>query len=119
MQVLNLKRALRNPVGTAGHAVGSAVRSTSFLAAFVGIYSAAISLHRKLFSWDHKLLYYVTGNQLLCMKQVLLQRSDCTIQYSGVKEALAQQITPCLMRAKMFECTSSQAQHLLPTQQAP
>jgi len=61
MQVLNLKRALRNPVGTAGHAVGSAVRSTTFLAAFVGIYSAAISLHRKLFSWDHKLLYYVAG----------------------------------------------------------
>jgi len=61
MQVLNLKRALRNPVGTAGHAVGSAVRSTAFLAAFVGIYSAAISLHRKLFSWDHKLLYYVAG----------------------------------------------------------
>ena len=76
-------------MGTAGHAVGSAVRSTSFLAAFVGIYSAAISLHRKLFSCDHKLLYYVAGNQLLCMKQALLQRSDCTIQYSGVIKALA------------------------------
>lgn len=67
MQVLNLKRALRNPVGTAGHAVGSAVRSTTFLAAFVGIYSAAISLHRKLFSWDHKLLYYVAGGATCSM----------------------------------------------------
>lgn len=60
-QVLNLKRALRSPLGTAVHAVGSAVRSTSFLSAFVGIYSSVITLHRKLFSWDHKLVYYVAG----------------------------------------------------------
>ena len=62
VQVLNLKRALRSPVETAAHAVGSAVRSTTFLAAFVGLYSSAISLHRRLFSWDHKLLYYVAGS---------------------------------------------------------
>ncbi|DBA88737.1 hypothetical protein WJX77_009059 [Trebouxia sp. C0004] len=72
--VLNLKRALRNPVGTAGHAVGSAVRSTSFLAAFVGIYSAAISLHRKLFSWDHKLLYYVAG--LAASGSILIEKKS-------------------------------------------
>ena len=105
-------------MGTAGHAVGSAVRSTSFLAAFVGIYSAAISLHRKLFTWDHKLLYYVAGNQLPCAKQVRLQRSDCIIQYIGLKLALAQQITPCLMCSKTFECTHMLAQQLVPTQQA-
>ncbi|KAA6418414.1 MAG: hypothetical protein FRX49_11574 [Trebouxia sp. A1-2] len=72
--VLNLKRALRNPVGTAGHAVGSAVRSTSFLAAFVGIYSAAISLHRKLFTWDHKLLYYVAG--LAASGSILIEKKS-------------------------------------------
>ena len=64
--VLNLKRALRNPLGTAGHAVGSAVRSTSFLSAFVGLYSCFITLHRKLFSWDHKLVYYVAGTPASC-----------------------------------------------------
>ncbi|DBB08784.1 TPA: hypothetical protein ACH3X3_007446 [Trebouxia sp. C0006] len=74
MQVLNLKRAMRNPVGTAGHAVGSAVRSTAFLAAFVGIYSAAISLHRKLFSWDHKLLYYVAG--LAASGSILIEKKS-------------------------------------------
>ncbi len=55
-----------------------------------------------LLCWD---LHHVSGSSnrrfmkcrsemLLCMKQVLLQRSDCTIQYSGVQKALAQQITP-------------------------
>lgn len=78
MQVLNLKRALRDPVGTAGHAVGSAVRSTSFLAAFVGIYSSVISLQRKLFSWDHKLLYYVAGDKLQ-RQHALLELCMCVI----------------------------------------
>lgn len=66
MQVLNLKRALKSPVETAVHATGSAVRSTSFLSAFVGIYSAAISLQRNLVSWDNKLVYYVAGGQWRC-----------------------------------------------------
>lgn len=60
--MLNLKRALKSPIGTAAHAVGSAVRSTSFLSAFVGIYSSVISLQRLLFSWDNKLVYYVAGD---------------------------------------------------------
>ena len=69
MQVLNLKPALRDVFGTAGHAIGSAVRSTSFLAAFVGLYSSTISLHRKLFSGDHKLVYYVAGEKSISEKQ--------------------------------------------------
>ncbi|KAL3149605.1 hypothetical protein ABBQ32_002374 [Trebouxia sp. C0010 RCD-2024] len=72
--VLNLKRALRNPLGTAGHAVGSAVRSTSFLSAFVGLYSSFITLHRKLFSWDHKLVYYAAG--LVASGSILIEKKS-------------------------------------------
>lgn len=72
--VLNLKRALRDVFGTAGHAIGSAVRSTSFLAAFVGLYSSTISLHRKLFSGDHKLVYYVAG--LVASGSILIEKKS-------------------------------------------
>ena len=58
------------------------------------------------------------SEMLLCMKQVLLQRSDCTIQYNYTKKALARQITPCLMCSKMFECTNNLPQQLLLAQQA-
>lgn len=61
LQVLNLKRALREPLQTALHACLSAVRSTGFLASFVGLYQATVSAHRKLFTWDSKLVYYVAG----------------------------------------------------------
>jgi len=79
-----------------------------------------------LLCWD---LHHVSGSSnrrfmkccsemLLCMKQVLLQRSDCTIQYNYTKKALARQITPCLMCSKMFECTNNLPQQLLLAQQA-
>ena len=59
--VLNLRRASKAPLATTGHAVLSALRSTSFLAAFVGIYQGTVGIHRKLFAGDSKFLYYVAG----------------------------------------------------------
>lgn len=60
--VLNLKRAARAPVTTMGHAVLGALRSTSFLAAFVALYQATVGMHRKLVKGsDSKFLYYVAG----------------------------------------------------------
>jgi len=42
--VLNLRRAGRAPLATTVHAVLSALRSTSFLAAFVALYQVESSL---------------------------------------------------------------------------
>lgn len=60
--VLNLRRAARAPLTTTGHATLGALRSTSFLAAFVAIYQGTVGLHRKLVKGsDSKYLYYVAG----------------------------------------------------------
>ncbi|KAK9805247.1 hypothetical protein WJX72_008453 [[Myrmecia] bisecta] len=70
--VLNLKRAAKAPVTTAVHAVLGALRSTSFLASFVGLYQGTISVHRALFPGDHKLLYYLAG--LVASSAVLIEK---------------------------------------------
>ena len=59
--VLNLKRASKAPLATTGHAVLSALRSTSFLAAFVALYQGTVGVQRKLFAGDSKFLYYIAG----------------------------------------------------------
>jgi len=59
--VLNLRRAGKAPLATTAHAVLSALRSTSFLAAFVALYQGTVGVHRRLFAGDSKFLYYVAG----------------------------------------------------------
>lgn len=61
--VFNLKRALRAPLETAGHALAGAIRSTGFLSSFVALYLGAVDLQRKLTRGDSKLVYYGAGEQ--------------------------------------------------------
>ncbi|KAH0704382.1 hypothetical protein KY285_018660 [Solanum tuberosum] len=49
------------PTRTCWYALTGAVRSTTFLSAFVGIFQAVICCHRKVASKDHKLVYWVAG----------------------------------------------------------
>ncbi|XP_030489338.1 uncharacterized protein LOC115705988 [Cannabis sativa] len=59
--VLRLQKFLSSPARTCWLAVKGAVRSTSFLSAFVGIFQGVICLHRKVATKDHKLVYWIAG----------------------------------------------------------
>ncbi|KAK9291383.1 hypothetical protein L1049_021126 [Liquidambar formosana] len=59
--VLHLQKFMDAPARTCWLALKGAVRSTSFLSAFVGIFQGVICLHRKVASKDHKLVYWVAG----------------------------------------------------------
>lgn len=59
--VLHLQKFMDMPAQTCWHALKGAVRSTTFLSAFVGIFQAVICLHRKVASKDHKLVYWIAG----------------------------------------------------------
>ncbi|KAL5724054.1 hypothetical protein ACHQM5_007364 [Ranunculus cassubicifolius] len=70
--VLHLQKFMDSPARTCVRAVQNAVRSTSFLSAFVGIFQGAICLHRKVAVKDHKLAYWVAGG--LAALSVLLEK---------------------------------------------
>ncbi|KAJ1405098.1 Transmembrane protein [Sesbania bispinosa] len=59
--VLHLQKFTDAPFRTFWIAIKGAVRSTSFLSAFVGIFQGVICLHRKVASRDHKLVYWIAG----------------------------------------------------------
>ncbi|RZC69253.1 hypothetical protein C5167_034115 [Papaver somniferum] len=50
-----------SPARTCWLAVKGAVRSTTFLSSFVGIFQGVICLHRKVAAKDHKLVYWLAG----------------------------------------------------------
>lgn len=70
--VLHLQKFMDAPGRTCWLAVKGAVRSTSFLSAFVGIFQAVICLHRKVATKDHKLVYWVAGG--ISALSVLLEK---------------------------------------------
>ncbi|PSS32451.1 Transmembrane protein like [Actinidia chinensis var. chinensis] len=70
--VLHLQKFTDAPVRTCWLAVKGAVRSTSFLSAFVGIFQGVICLHRKVMSKDHKLVYWMAGG--ISALSVLLEK---------------------------------------------
>lgn len=72
--VLHLQKFMDTPARTCWHAVKGAVRSTSFLSAFVGIFQGVICLHRKVASKDHKLVYWISGG--LAALSVLLEKKS-------------------------------------------
>ncbi|KAJ0051435.1 hypothetical protein Pint_01342 [Pistacia integerrima] len=49
------------PARTCWLALKGAVRSTTFLSAFVGMFQGVICVHRKVASKDHKLVYWIAG----------------------------------------------------------
>ncbi|XP_043716118.1 uncharacterized protein LOC122664389 [Telopea speciosissima] len=59
--VLHLQKFMESPARTCWNAVKGAVRSTTFLSAFVGLFQGVICLHRKVATKDHKLVYWVAG----------------------------------------------------------
>lgn len=70
--VLHLQKFMDAPARTCWLALKGAVRSTSFLSAFVGIFQGVICVHRKIASKDHKLVYWVAG--ALSALSVLLEK---------------------------------------------
>ncbi|KAL2526917.1 Mitochondrial import inner membrane translocase subunit Tim17/Tim22/Tim23 family protein [Abeliophyllum distichum] len=70
--VLRLQKFMDAPVRTCWHAVTGAVRSTTFLSAFVGIFQGVICSHRKVALKDHKLVYWVAGG--IAALSVLLEK---------------------------------------------
>ncbi|XP_031393152.1 uncharacterized protein LOC116204921 [Punica granatum] len=72
--VLHLQKFTDAPARTLWLAVKGAVRSTSFLSAFVGIFQAVICLHRKVASKDHKLVYWLSGG--IAALSVLLEKKS-------------------------------------------
>ncbi|XP_020247882.1 uncharacterized protein LOC109825439 isoform X1 [Asparagus officinalis] len=70
--VLHLQKFLESPTWTSWRAVLDAVRSTTFLSAFVGIFQSVICLHRKVTTKDHKFLYWVAGG--ISALSVLLEK---------------------------------------------
>ncbi|XP_021753913.1 uncharacterized protein LOC110719322 [Chenopodium quinoa] len=72
--VLHLQKFLETPAQTCWRASKEAVRSTTFLSAFVGIFQAFICLHRKVASQDHKLVYWLSGG--LAALSVLFERKS-------------------------------------------
>ncbi|KAG8381053.1 hypothetical protein BUALT_Bualt06G0082000 [Buddleja alternifolia] len=70
--VLRMQKFMDSPVGTSWHAVTGAIRSTTFLSAFVGIFQGVICLHRKVALKDHKLVYWLAGG--MSALSVLLEK---------------------------------------------
>ncbi|KAG9451694.1 hypothetical protein H6P81_004598 [Aristolochia fimbriata] len=70
--VLHLQKFLESPFQVSLTAVLDAIRSTTFLSAFVGIFQGVICLHRKVASKDHKLVYWFAGG--LAALSVLLEK---------------------------------------------
>ncbi|KAL3521365.1 hypothetical protein ACH5RR_019514 [Cinchona calisaya] len=72
--VLRQQKFMDSPIRTCWHAVTGAVRSTTFLSSFVGIFQAVICLHRKVVPKDHKLVYWFAG--LMSGLSVLLEKKS-------------------------------------------
>ncbi|KAK4572459.1 hypothetical protein RGQ29_030768 [Quercus rubra] len=70
--VLHLQKFMDAPARTCWLALKGAVRSTTFLSAFVGIFQGVICLHRKVASKDHKLVYWIAGG--MAALSVLLEK---------------------------------------------
>ncbi|XP_044493154.1 uncharacterized protein LOC123216703 [Mangifera indica] len=70
--VLHLQKFMNAPARTCWLALKGAVRSTTFLSAFVGIFQGVICVHRKVASKDHKLVYWIAG--ALSALSVLLEK---------------------------------------------
>lgn len=72
--VLHLQKFMDSPARTCWLALKGAVRSTTFLSAFVGIFQGVICSHRKIASKDHKLVYWLAGG--LAALSVLLEKKS-------------------------------------------
>ncbi|XP_058085020.1 uncharacterized protein LOC131232651 [Magnolia sinica] len=70
--VLHLQKFMQSPARTCWLAIKGAVRSTTFLSAFVGIFQGVICLHRKVATEDHKLVYWFAGG--IAALSVLLEK---------------------------------------------
>ncbi|CAM8924923.1 unnamed protein product [Rhodiola kirilowii] len=70
--VLHLQKFMASPAHICWNALKNAVRSTTFLSAFVGIFQAVICLHRKVASKDHKLVFWIAGG--ISALSVLLEK---------------------------------------------
>ncbi|KAH7283729.1 hypothetical protein KP509_34G021100 [Ceratopteris richardii] len=72
--VLNLQKFMHAPMLTFMNALWGAVRSTSFISVFVGLYQSWVCLHRKVAVKDHKLVYWFGG--AVAALSVLLEKKS-------------------------------------------
>ncbi|KAJ6374658.1 hypothetical protein OIU78_030200 [Salix suchowensis] len=72
--VLHLQKFMDAPARTCWLALRDAVRSTTFLSAFVGIFQGVICIHRKVSTRDHKLVYWIAGG--MSALSVLLEKKS-------------------------------------------
>lgn len=72
--VLHLQKFMESPMRICWNAINGAVRSTSFLSAFVGIFQGVICLQRKVSTRDHKLMYWFAGG--MAALSVLLEKKS-------------------------------------------
>ncbi|OIW01760.1 hypothetical protein TanjilG_03898 [Lupinus angustifolius] len=70
--VLHLQKFTAAPFRTFWFAIKGAIRSTSFLSAFVGLFQVVICLHRKVASRDNKFVYWIAGG--VAALSVLLEK---------------------------------------------
>ncbi|KAL2652112.1 hypothetical protein R1flu_020240 [Riccia fluitans] len=72
--VLNIQKFMEAPIHTFWNALKSAVRSTCFLSAFVGVYQGVICTQRKVVMKDHKSIYFCAG--AFAALSVLLEKKN-------------------------------------------
>lgn len=69
--VIHFKKFVRAPFSSLARSVLNATRSNTFLASFVTVYLAAVCVHRRLVSTDHRIAYYIAG--LVASTTILLE----------------------------------------------
>ena len=59
--VLNVAKAIKNPLTTLYRATKATVRSTTFISTYVAVYMGTVCAHRNLGLPNHRSLYYIAG----------------------------------------------------------
>jgi hypothetical protein len=80
--VLQIKKFIRNPIPLLWSTIVHTLQSTSFLAAYVGIYMAIICAQRKVVSRDHRSIYMVAGffaSFFACLIEKKSKRSELAL----------------------------------------
>ena len=72
--VLHFQKFMESPIRICWYAINGAVRPTSFLSAFVGIFQGVICLQRKVSIRDHKLMYWFAGSMVAL--SILLEKKS-------------------------------------------
>eukprot|EP00475_Leptophrys_vorax_P039873 TRINITY_DN7298_c0_g1_i1.p1 TRINITY_DN7298_c0_g1~~TRINITY_DN7298_c0_g1_i1.p1 ORF type:complete len:531 (+),score=125.39 TRINITY_DN7298_c0_g1_i1:180-1772(+) len=76
--VLQLKSLIKNPLGVSVKTAFSILRSSAFIAAFVGIYQRAICVSRQFLSKDFRFVYWLCG--FVCSASIFIERPSRRVE---------------------------------------